>query len=47
MRQCHGLTIEEATIDQLQEYMSSRRLTSAQLAVCYLQRVFQTDEYIK
>lgn len=47
MRQCHGVTIEEATIDQLQGYLSSGALTSAQLAICYWQRAFQTQEYIK
>ncbi|GAB7351577.1 hypothetical protein MBLNU459_g2200t1 [Dothideomycetes sp. NU459] len=46
MRQCHGVTIEEATIDQLQAYLTSGALTSAQLAVCYLQRAYQTQDYI-
>ena len=43
---CHGVTIEEATIDQLQQYMADGKLTSQQLAVCYLQRIWQTDDYI-
>ena len=47
MAQCNGLTLEEATIDQLQDYMSHDRLTSSQLVMCYLQRVYQTDDYIK
>ncbi|MCJ1255278.1 hypothetical protein MMC24_003094 [Lignoscripta atroalba] len=46
MAQCNGLTLEEATIDQLQDYMSHDRLTSSQLVMCYLQRVYQTDDYI-
>ncbi|KAE9392638.1 glutamyl-tRNA amidotransferase subunit A [Gymnopus androsaceus JB14] len=46
MPACHGVVIEEATIDQLQEYMNSGRLTSVQLATCYLQRLYQTREYI-
>ena len=46
MPQCHGLTIEEATINQLQQYMSEGSLTSQQLAICYLQRIWQTNEYI-
>ena len=46
MPQCHGSTIEEATIDQLQQYMSDGSLTAQQLAVCYLQRIWQTNEYI-
>ena len=46
MPQCHGVTIEEATIDQLQQYTADGNLTSQQLAVCYLQRIWQTDDYI-
>lgn len=47
MQQCHGLTLEEATIDQLQEAMSNGKLTSVQLVQCYLRRVLQVDEYIR
>ncbi|KAK3071418.1 hypothetical protein LTR53_008660 [Teratosphaeriaceae sp. CCFEE 6253] len=43
---CHGVKIEEATIDQLQSYMANGSLSSVQLLDCYLQRVHQTDEYI-
>lgn len=46
MPTCHGITIEEATIDQLQQYLSQGSLTSQQLALCYLQRIWQTDDYI-
>ena len=46
MPQCHGITIEEATIDQLQHYMSQGNLTAQQLVVCYLQRIWQTNEYV-
>lgn len=46
MRQCQGLTIEEATVDQLQKWMSAGKLTSVQLALCYLDRIYQTDDYI-
>ena len=46
MPQCHGITIEEATIDQLQHYMCQGNLTAQQLVVCYLQRIWQTNEYI-
>ncbi|KAK5137022.1 hypothetical protein LTR08_001031 [Meristemomyces frigidus] len=45
MPQCHSVTIEEATIDQLQQYLSRGNITSQQLVVCYLQRVWQVDEY--
>ena len=47
MLQCNGITIEGATVDQLQDAMSSKKLTSVQLALCYLQRIYQTDPYIK
>lgn len=47
MARCQGLVLEEATIDELQHAMSEGRLTSTQLAMCYLQRMFQTNEYIK
>ena len=47
MPQCYGVTLEEATIDQLQEYLSQGRLTSEQLVTCYLTRQFQVGEYIK
>ncbi|SLM38211.1 amidase family protein [Lasallia pustulata] len=46
MPQCNGITLEEATIDQLQQYMSQRKLTSVQLVTCYMQREYQTREYI-
>lgn len=46
MPQCHGISIEEATIDQLQQYLEQRRLTSEQLVVCYLERYIQTHDYI-
>ena len=47
MPQCNGISIEEATIDQLQDSMSSKKLTSVQLALCCLQRIYQADPYIK
>ncbi|KAK4631332.1 Putative amidase [Fulvia fulva] len=46
MPKCHGVVIEEASIDELQEYLSHGNLTSQQLAMCYLQRIWQTDDYI-
>lgn len=47
MPQCNGVQIEQASIDQLQTYMAHGSLTSVQLVVCYMQRSFQTAEYIK
>lgn len=46
MPACHGVDIEDATIDELQNYMDRGRLTSLQLLTCYMQRSFQTAEYI-
>ena len=47
MELCRGLKLEEATIDQLQEWMSSDKLTSQELVICYIQRITQTDGYIR
>jgi amidase len=47
MLPCKGRVIEDATIDDLQQYMESGLLTSVDLATCYLQRAFQTRDYIK
>src|SRR5664279_48082 len=44
---CHGFRLEEATIDQLHQELSNGSLTSVQLALCYLKRIYQTDEYIR
>jgi amidase len=35
----HGITLAEATIDQLQHYMRTGKLTSVQLLECYLTRI--------
>ena len=47
MPRCHGVILEEATVDQLQDAMSKGRLTSTKIAMCYLQRIQQTNPYIK
>ncbi|KAJ4355028.1 hypothetical protein N0V95_003299 [Ascochyta clinopodiicola] len=47
MPKCQGITLEEATIDQLSGHMRNGTLTSAQLLRCYLRRVQQVDEYTK
>lgn len=44
---CNGVIIEEATIDDLQRYLSDGKLTSVQLTTCYIHRVFQVEKYIK
>ena len=44
---CGPFNIEEATIDQMQQALSEGILTSQQLVLCYVQRTYQTNEYIK
>lgn len=47
MPECgQNVTIEEATIDQLQHHLSNGDITSQQLAMCYLTRIYQTNDYI-
>lgn len=47
MRSCNGITLEEATIDQLQDYMSHGRLTAEKIVRCYVERNYQVDEFCK
>ncbi len=47
MPNCNGVVLEEATIDEIQDAMRRGQLTSVTMAMCYLQRIYQTDEYIK
>lgn len=44
---CNDVKLEEATIDRLQGYLTKGKLTSAQIVTCYMQRAYQTGEYIK
>lgn len=44
---CNGVVLEEATVDQLQNSLTLGRLTTSQLAGCYLQRIYQTNDYLK
>ena len=46
MPTCQGITLEEATIDQLQGYMGNGLLTAAQLLRCSLRRIQQIDHYV-
>lgn len=46
MPPCKGFTLEEATIDQLQSYMSSGQLTAVDVLTCYLARYDQINFYI-
>lgn len=47
MPDCNGIALEEATIDSLQEAMNKGHLTSTKIALCYLQRIYQTNGYIE
>ena len=47
MPDCDGFILEEATVDLLQDAMKRGLLTSTKIALCYLQRMYQTDEYAK
>lgn len=46
MSPCNGVTIEDATIDELQEAMEEGSLTSVELLWCYLERIHQVEEYV-
>ncbi|KAF4547547.1 Amidase-like protein 12 [Elsinoe fawcettii] len=43
---CRGINLEETTIDQLQQYLSSDVLTSVDLVRCAVQRIQQTQDYL-
>ena len=47
MPECDGLVLEEATVDFLQHAMKTGQLTSTIIALCYLQRIYQTKDYSK
>lgn len=47
MESCHGVTLEETTIDQLQDYMAQGILSSVKIVECYLKRKLQVDQYLK
>lgn len=43
---CKGITLEEATIDQLQDYMAKGQISSVDLAMCYMQRYVQINGFV-
>lgn len=47
MPECNGVKLEEATIDQMQEWMSTGVMTSVDLVMCYWRRIQQTDDYVR
>lgn len=47
MRRCHGFKLEEATVDEIQERLTNGTFTSVELLACYLDRIHQTQPYLK
>ncbi len=47
MPDCNGVSLEETTIDEIQSAMAKGQLTSVNIVTCYLERVYQTNKYIK
>lgn len=47
MRLCNGFKLEEASIDAIQEQLGAGNLTSVELLQCYLERIHQTQPYLK
>lgn len=47
MRLCNGFKLEEASIDAIQEQLGAGNLTSVDLLQCYLERIYQTQPYLK
>lgn len=47
MPPCGNFILHEATIDQMKAAMEAGTVTSQQLVACYLQRTYQTQEYVK
>lgn len=47
MPPCGDFDLLEATIDDMQAAMANGTLTSSQLVVCYLQRTYQTQDYLR
>lgn len=44
---CYGARIEEASIAELQGYLTDGTLTSAKLVECYMRRILQVDTYVE
>lgn len=43
---CNGITLEEATIDQLQDYMEKGKLTAVDMVNCYMARYVQINSFV-
>lgn len=47
MRRCHGFKLEEASVDEIQAHLSNGTFNSVELLQCYLDRIHQTQPYLK
>ncbi|ETN43256.1 uncharacterized protein HMPREF1541_02415 [Cyphellophora europaea CBS 101466] len=47
MAPCGSFGLEEASIDDMQAAMGNGSLSSVQLTLCYLQRTYQTQDYLR
>jgi amidase len=47
MRDCHGFKLEEASVDDIQARLTNGTFNSVQLLECYLDRIYQTQPYLK
>ena len=47
MAKCQGLELEDASIDTIQGWLSSGKLTSVNLVQCYLERVQAVDGHVR
>lgn len=43
---CNGIKIEDATIEELQRWMTLGQLSSQDLVSCYVARIEQTNPYV-
>ena len=47
MRYCHGFVLEEASVDEIQAAFANNTFTIVELLNCYLDRIQQTQPYLK
>ena len=47
MPPCHGVKIEDASIDALHSLLAAGTLSSVDLVTCYIERARQTGQYLK
>lgn len=47
MRRCYGFVLEEASVDDIQAAFANGTFTTVELLECYLDRIQQTQPYLK